>query len=138
MTTVTVSELAALIRQLEAHTNRDDAHQLALDRLREAAAYVPIRNRYEASCAADLLEHFILADCDCNAPHREAIASSLTAWTAREARLDDGDVSIVNLDDAQHKRPTGAPVRLAGHTPPKKPAAPSVKRARRARLGKLS
>jgi hypothetical protein len=62
MTTVTISELAALIRQLEADTDRDDARQLALDSLRKAAAYVPIRNQYEASCAADLLEHFILAD----------------------------------------------------------------------------
>jgi hypothetical protein len=41
MTTVTISELAALIRQLEADTDRDDAHQLALDSLREAAPMCP-------------------------------------------------------------------------------------------------
>jgi hypothetical protein len=121
VTTVTLSQLAALIRQLEAETNRDDAHQLALDSLREAAAYVTIRNQYETTCAADLPEHFILADCDCNAPYREAIARSPTASTAR--RLDDGDFGIVSLDDALHKRLIGAPVRLADHTPPKKPAA---------------
>jgi hypothetical protein len=67
-------------------TNRE---QLMLDSLRSVASFAEINSANEAAYAAELLEHLIDVDCDCQTAEREHVSRELADWHARQVETVD-------------------------------------------------